>query len=131
MEGYDFGRSADAHMLGGHVLKGDFVDRGFYSLETVSLLFALKARCVSLFSSSSQTRQKPKTFNRYPDRVVLLRGNHESRQITQVYGFYGAAYVIPTSRANHLIKMCHFQTNASRNTEARRCGKHAVACSTT
>jgi len=66
--------------------QGDFVDRGHYSLETVSLLLALKAWCVRL-----TVFRTPLTsfLSSYPDKISLLRGNHESRQITQVYGFYG------------------------------------------
>lgn len=68
-----------------YIFLGDFVDRGYFSLETFTLLMCLKAKYVLTSPASSSASL---TRSRYPDRVTLVRGNHESRQITQVYGFY-------------------------------------------
>jgi serine/threonine-protein phosphatase 4 catalytic subunit len=51
-----------------YLFLGDFVDRGYNSVGTFLLLLCLKVK--------------------FPERINIIRGNHESRQITQVYGFY-------------------------------------------
>lgn len=47
---------------------GDYVDRGKQSLETILLLLCYKLK--------------------FPENFFLLRGNHESANVTRVYGFY-------------------------------------------
>lgn len=47
---------------------GDYCDRGYHGVETFIFLLALKVK--------------------YPTKMTLLRGNHESRAMTQIYGFY-------------------------------------------
>lgn len=50
-----------------YVFLGNYVDRGFNSLETICLLFALKVK--------------------YPEQIVLLRGQHEDASINKLCGF--------------------------------------------
>ena len=51
----------------GLVFMGDYVDRGLYCVEVLAYLLALKIN--------------------YPRRIMMLRGNHESRAMTEYFTF--------------------------------------------
>ncbi|TKR61556.1 hypothetical protein L596_028651 [Steinernema carpocapsae] len=51
-----------------YLFLGDYVDRGLNSVACIQLLMCLKVK--------------------FRERFILLRGNHECRVITKVYGFY-------------------------------------------
>ncbi|KAJ1435718.1 Serine/threonine-specific protein phosphatase/bi [Sesbania bispinosa] len=59
-----------------YLFLGDYVDRGQHSLETITLLLALKAGyCLVLLVIE------------YPENVHLIRGNHEAADINALFGF--------------------------------------------
>ncbi|KAL4361802.1 hypothetical protein GQ457_04G028480 [Hibiscus cannabinus] len=64
---YGFPSTAGDIMYIDYLFLGDYVDRGQHSLETITLLLALKIE--------------------NPDNVHLIRGNHEASDINALFGF--------------------------------------------
>lgn len=63
---------------------GDYVDRGNFSLECITLLFAMKIL--------------------FPDNFFLLRGNHEFDIICSTYGFKKEIITIDNSMNDSMVK---------------------------
>ncbi|XP_042493394.1 serine/threonine-protein phosphatase 7-like isoform X2 [Macadamia integrifolia] len=68
------------------VFNGDYVDRGAWGLETFLLLLAWKVLL--------------------PDRAFLLRGNHESKYCTSVYGFEQEVMKKYGDQGKHVYRRC-------------------------
>ncbi|XP_021908325.1 serine/threonine-protein phosphatase 7 [Carica papaya] len=68
------------------VFNGDYVDRGAWGLETFLLLLAWKVFL--------------------PHRVYLLRGNHESKYCTSVYGFEREVLMKYSDKGKHAYRKC-------------------------
>ncbi|XP_068647276.1 serine/threonine-protein phosphatase 7-like isoform X2 [Aristolochia californica] len=68
------------------VFNGDYVDRGSWGLETFLLLLAWKVFL--------------------PHRVFLLRGNHESKYCTSVYGFEKEVMAKYGAQGKHAYRKC-------------------------
>ncbi|EPT25249.1 serine/threonine protein phosphatase [Toxoplasma gondii ME49] len=87
---YKFGPPSATNV---YLFNGDIADRGRYAVEIFMMLFAFKLQC--------------------PSSVVINRGNHESADMNEVYGFaqevrqkYGGFMYQKFQEVFHLLPLC-------------------------